>query len=90
MRLRRKSGVFTFSYRKSAGSAWTEIYTFTDTAGVYGESVYLGATASNVAITRTDPENANWAGSSYRQSRYAWRITGFEVKPNYGLSIIVR
>jgi hypothetical protein len=90
MRLRRKKDVFTFSYRKSAGAAWTEIYTFTDTTGAYGDTVYLGPTASNVVINRNNPATANWAGSSYRQARYAWRITEFEVRPNYGLSVIVR
>ena len=90
MRLRRKKDVFTFSYRKSAGAVWTDIYTFTDTAGAYGDTVYLGPTASNVVINRNNPATANWAGSSYRQARYAWRITEFEVRPNYGLSVIVR
>jgi len=90
MRLKRRMGVFTFSYRKAAGAAWTEIYTFTDTHGVYGDTVYLGPTASNVTLNRNDPPNANWASSSYRQARYAWRITGFEVKPAKGLQLILR
>ena len=90
MRLKRRMGVFTFSYRKAAGAAWTEIYTFTDTHGVYGDTVYLGPTASNVTLNRNDPPNANWASNGYRQARYAWRITGFEVKPAKGLQLILR
>ena len=90
MRLKRKDGTFTFSYRKSASDAWTEIYTFADTDGIYGETVYLGPTASNVAINRNDPANANWAGNTYRQARYAWRVEEFKVRPAMGLQLIVR
>ena len=57
---------------------------------MYGDTVYLGPTASNVAINRNDPANANWAGNTYRQARYAWRVEEFGIRPNMGTVLIVR
>ena len=85
MRLRRTGSKFTYSYRESNNTAWTDIYEYDDGEnGFYGDTVYIGPVATYV-------NNGNaWETSSYRLARYAWRFSEIDVRPVVGLTVILK
>ena len=85
MRLRREGSTFTYSYRKTKSEAWTTIYEYADTKGLYGKTVYIGPVATNVTLGKP-----GWTGASYRAARYAWRFSEIEVREHVGSRLIVR
>ena len=83
MKLKREGAKFTYSYRTSKTDPWTTVYEYTDTNGLYGDTVYVGPVAANVTVS-------NWNTSDYRHSRYAWRFSEIDIRPIDGLCILVK
>ena len=83
MRLTREGSKFTYLYRASKTDPWTTAYEYTDTNGLYGDTVYVGPVAANVTVN-------NWVGSDYRHSRYAWRFSEIDIHSPRGTNVIIR
>ena len=83
MRLTREGSKFTCLYRTSKTDPWTTAYEYTDTNGLYGDTVYVGPVAANVTVN-------NWVASDYRHSRYAWRFSEIDIHSPRGTNVIIR
>ncbi len=66
VRIRRTGSVITCSYRQDSGGPWTDAYRLDDTAGAYGDTVYVGLATSSASTAAGMIPGYDWRFSNIR------------------------